>query len=209
MKSFATRTSIAAVGGLLVAGVGLAAVADTQHGPDQGVDVNVSIEAIDEPGVLAMTVADDVVTLTETASSDPTAREFEGTLPTVTVTDTRTADEIGDGYFWYVVGQASDFTGPAALGAKDLGWTPYLIDDDSDGQVVAGEEVAPELDTAAAPDNVGLVDRELLAMAMDSAGVVDAGSWSAQADLRLKTPIDQAAGDYTSVLTLSLWEDAF
>lgn len=209
MKSFATRTSIAAVGGLLIAGVGLAAVADpTEHGTD-GVDVNVSISQLDEPGVLAMTVADDAVTLAETTSTDPALRQFEGTLPTVTVTDTRTADEIGDGFFWYVVGQASDFTGPAALGAENLGWAPFLTSDDSDGQVIAGEEVAPALDTDAAPDNVGLVDKELLAMTMDSAAVVDTGSWSAQANLLLKTPVDQTAGDYSSVLTLSLWEDTY
>lgn len=210
MKSFAARTCTAAVGGLLIAGVALAASAETQVGSDEGVDVNVSIAQIGQPGVLAMTVADDQVTLAETTSADPTLRQFEGTLPEVTVTDTRTADETPEGAFWYVVGQASDFTGSAGtIPAANLGWLPALTSDDGNGSVMEGDEVLTALDADPGNgSNVGLVDKELLALNIDAVEAAEANaSYSAEAALLLKTPISQAAGDYSSVLTLSLWED--
>lgn len=205
---FAARTCTAALGSLLIAGVGLVAVAD-QQGEDQGVDVNVSIATLEEPGVLAMTVASDNVTLAETTSSDPAVRQFEGTLPEVTVTDTRTADETPEGAFWYVLGQASDFSGAGTIPAANLGWAPQLTGDDSNGLIAEGEETFPVLDTDADPDNVGLEGKELLAITLDSAGAAEerTGSWTAQAGLTLQTPIDQTPGDYSSLLTLSLWED--
>ncbi|SIO11376.1 hypothetical protein SAMN05443544_3790, partial [Agromyces cerinus subsp. cerinus] len=55
-------------------------------------------------------------------------------------------------------------------------------------------------------DNVGLVDQELLAMADDSAEIATEGSWTATADLFLRTPATVAAGDYTARMTLSLFE---
>ncbi len=58
-----------------------------------------------------MTVAGNATNLTETGV-DPTVREFTGTLPTVTVTDTRIyPDRISPDAFWYVLGSSSDFAG--------------------------------------------------------------------------------------------------
>lgn len=70
-------------------------MADQNHG-DQDVDVNVGITEIVDGGVLAMSVAGTATALTEDGST-PTVRQFKGTLPTVTVTDTRSPDEIPAG----------------------------------------------------------------------------------------------------------------
>ena len=198
------RCSVAVVGAALLVGVAGAAIAD-EYG-DQDVDVNVAITELDEPGVLAMSVAGSSTTLTEDGST-ATVRQFTGALPTVTVTDTRTAEEIPDGAYWYVLGSSSDFTGDAgqpAIGAGHLGWAPSLIDGGESGLVAAGDEVDTVLDTG--PNAVGVVDQELLAMAFDSEAVASEGSWTATADLFLRTPATVAPGDYTATITLSLFE---
>ena len=198
------RCSVAAVAAALLVGVAGAAIAD-EYGNDD-VEVNVAISELDEPGVLAMSVAGSSATLTESGSS-ATVRQFTGSLPTVTVTDTRTAEEIPDGAFWYVLGSSTDFTGDAGqpgIGAGHLGWAPQLIDGGESGLVAEGDQVDTVLD--AGPNNVGLVDQELLAMAFDSEAVAAEGQWTATADLYLRTPATVAPGNYTATLTLSLFE---
>ncbi|MET4156920.1 hypothetical protein [Agromyces sp. PvR057] len=198
------RCSAAAVGAALLVGIAGAAIAD-EYG-DADVDVNVAISELDEPGVLAMSVAGSSTSLTEDGSTD-TVRQFTGALPTVTVTDTRTAEEIPDGAFWYVLGSSSDFTGDAgqaAIDAGHLGWAPSLIDGGESGQVSAGDQVDTVLDSG--PNAVGVVDQELLAMAFDSEAVAPEGSWTATADLFLRTPATVAPGNYSGTITLSLFE---
>ncbi|MFG3340694.1 hypothetical protein [Glycomyces sp. NPDC048151] len=198
------RVSLAAFGGAMLAGVAAAAWAEEQVGTGSDVDVNVTIEDID-PGVLAMSVAGTTTTLSENGSTE-TVRQFTGELPTVTVTDTRTADEIPDGAFWWVEGTASSFTGDAGqepIGSENLGWSPSLVDDGS-GVVAVGPDVAPALDADEAPNNVGLQGRELLAMALTSEEAI--GSWEANATLTLQVPADVEPGTYTSNITLSLFE---
>lgn len=198
------RASVAAVGGAMLAGVAGAAFAQDQVGSGSDVDVNVAIEDLDE-GVLAMSVDGTTATLVEDGSTG-TVRQFTGDLPTVTVTDTRSADEIPDGAFWWVEGTASSFTGDAGqdpIGAENLGWSPSLADDGS-GAVAVGPDVAPALDTEADPNNVGLQGRELLAMALTSDEAI--GTWQAGAELTLQVPADTEPGDYTSTITLSLFE---
>ncbi|WP_205327358.1 hypothetical protein [Glycomyces sp. YM15] len=198
------RVSVAAFGGVMLAGVAGAAFAEEQVGTGSDVDVNVTIEDT-EPGVLAMSVAGTTTTLAENGSTE-TVRQFTGELPTVTVTDTRTAEEIPDGAFWWVEGTASSFVGDAGqapIGAENLGWSPSLVDDGS-GAVAVGPDVAPALDTDGAPNNVGLQGRELLAMALTSEEAI--GSWEASALLTLQVPADVEPGSYTSNITLSLFE---
>lgn len=204
-KGVLLRASVATLGGLMLAGVATTAYADDEYGTGD-VDVNVSITPLTEPGVLAMSVAGTSTTLTESGST-ATVRQFTGIMPTVTVTDTRDAADIPAGVGWYVVGSSSDFVGTAGqapIGAEYFGWTPHLIDGGESGLVAEGEQVDTALD--AGPDNVGLVDQELLALAIDSGEAQTDGSWTANADLFLKTPATVAAGSYASVLTLSLFE---
>jgi hypothetical protein len=202
------RVTAGAAGAVLLVGVAGAAFADDDpgYGTDD-VDVNVTIGEAAEPGVLAMTVAGDSTALTESGST-ATIRQFTGTLPTVTVTDTRVfPDRISPDAFWYVLGSTSDFIGTAgqpAITAGHLGWTPALVGTTDPGEVAAGDPVDTVLDTG--PDAVGVVDQELLAMAASSADINPTGSWSVNAGLTLKTPITVAPGNYTSTLTLSLFE---
>jgi hypothetical protein len=195
----------AAVCGLVLAGNAGIAMADEQHGGGE-VDVSVEVSELTEPGILAMSIAGTQVALAEDGSTE-LVRQFTGSLPTVTITDTRTAEEIPAGSAWYVLGSSSGFTGDAGqaeIGAGHLGWAPELIDGGESGLVAAGDEVLTVLDGA--PDNVGLVDQELFASAWDSGEIAVEGSWTATADLFLRTPATVESGTYSGTVTLSLFE---
>lgn len=207
-KGAALRTAAGVLGGLMLVGVGSAAFAaypDPTSGSD--VDVNVDIAAV-ENGALSLTVDANATSLTETGST-ASHRQFTGTLPNVTVTDTRT--DVPAGVFWYVTGQASSFvgaTGQPDITADHLGWAPALVNPANGDDVVEGPVVDTSLDTTT-PNNVGLVGEELLALNLsDSQTAATAGQWTANAGLVLKTSVDVAPGAYTSTLTLSLFEDA-
>jgi hypothetical protein len=210
-NAVAARVAMAAVGGVLLLGVGGAAFADESQESD-GVDVSTTIEPLTGPGTLAMTVAANATTLSEGQSDDVTQRQFFGALPSVTVTDTRTT--IPEGAAWAVVGQASDFVstdggGQPAISAGYLGWTPSVVDPGETYEVLPGDRVDTVLDDG--PNNVGLeglTGPELLAMTLNDSETAQAvaGSWTANADLFLKVPLSTPAGAYTSVITLSLFE---
>ncbi|SFR82825.1 hypothetical protein SAMN05428970_2679 [Agromyces sp. CF514] len=211
MRNARTTARVGAVclGTAMLVGIAGVAAAEEQYG-DGTVDIGVEIAELAEPGVLAMTVANTATTLTEHGST-ATQRQFVGQLPTVTVTDTRTAEEIPAGAGWYVLGTSSDFVGDAgqpAIGAGHLGWAPHLIDGGDAGLVAEGDVVDTVMDEddpdASAP--FGLVDQELLALAIDSGAIAPEGQWSANADLFLRTPADVAPGGYTATMTLSLFE---
>src|SRR4051812_41631218 len=91
-----------AVAAVLAGMAAAPAAAQADPGDSADVDVNVDITPIKVPGVLALTVAGNAVSLQENGS-DLLVRQFTGTLPTVTVTDTRTADEIPAGSSWAVL----------------------------------------------------------------------------------------------------------
>jgi len=202
-KGLLTRAGIGATGAMLLIGGAGAAVADEVTGED--VEVNVEIEALEPVGALTMSVASGSTTLSEVDSGDPEIRQFDGTLPTVTITDDR--EEVPADVYWYVTGQSSAFTGAGVpeIGAEHLGWTPNLITDD--GNVAEGDEVLTSMDEG--PDAVGLVGEELLALAFDSTEARPMGEWQADAGLFLKTPSDVAPGSYSATITLTLWEDAY
>ena len=201
MNRTAVRISAATFGALMLAGLASTASVAAQTGQDSDVTVTVEIPQISTPGVLAMSVAGTSTTLTESGSNN-NARVFTGELPTVTVTDTRKAAEIPAGAFWYVVGSVSDFrSGGNTITADNLGWTPKLVNGGASGLVAEGDPAAPKLD-----GGTGLRDKELLAIANDSGAVAAEGSWTAKADLTLKTATDAKAGNYSATLTLSLFE---
>lgn len=205
-KSMAARCAVGVVGGLMLAGVGVAAFADPSENGSGDVDVTVDI-ASTETGALSLTVAGTETSLTETGST-ASFRQFTGALPNVTVTDTR--EDVDAGVFWYVTGQASDFVGSAGqanITPDHLGWTPSIVTA-NDGEVAEGDTVGTSIDGGA--NGVGLVGQELLALALDSADAqATSGQWTATANLVLKTPVTVAPGSYTSTLTLSLFEDSY
>lgn len=198
----ALRCGVVAFGAALLLSAG-ASVASAEPSPDDlGIDINVDVQEVSQPGVLAMTVAGEAsTTLVEDGSTD-LVRQFTGTLPTVTVTDTRTPDQIPDGATWTVLGVAENFTtadGAATITADNLGWSPALLDGGGESFVQVGGDVAPAQD-----GGPGLVDQELLFLS-DSAQAAG-GTWSANAGLTLRVPATVEPGSYSSVLTLSLFE---
>jgi hypothetical protein len=198
------RAATGIAGGVLLLGVAGAALA-AEVGSDD-VDVSVAIEPEEPVGALTMSVAADATTLTEVDSGEEGVRRFDGTLPTVTVTDDRA--DVPEDTYWYVVGQASDFVNEegSIIPAEHLGWTPEVLTE-SDGEVFAGDQVDTVLDDG--PNNVGLVGEELLALNLASTDARPIGTWDANAALFLKTPSGIEGGNYTSKITLTLWEDTF
>jgi hypothetical protein len=196
------RIAVAGFGTALLCGTAGAALADqTQVG--EGSDVKAFFE-IDGEGALVMSVAADEVELTEVDSDDPDHRLFEGTLPDVTVSDTR--DWIDPGVGWTVWATATDFTGPGSvtIPASQLGWVPKIDEDTDEADVTAGPPIFTTLDD---PADVGLgEERELLMWAYDGSGVIAPGSWTANARLFLRTDLVLPPGEYASQLTLSLFE---
>jgi hypothetical protein len=194
------------LGAGLLLSVGSLAFADDLVKAD-GVDVWFEIKA---PGSLTMTVADDEAKLTEGTSADPTQRVFTGTLPTVTVTDTR-GDKIPSGVGWAVLADATDFEGDgsqADIPANQLGWEPSLVTGEDLGLVSAGSKVESKLDDSTSNGLAADASKELLAQALDSGAAAEEqnGVWQATAALVLKTDLTVEDGKYTSVLTLSLFE---
>ncbi len=210
-RGILARTAVGVIGGVLLIGTAGAALADPLE--DDDVTVNVDIEPLAPVGALTLTVASPSTSLTEVAADADGNRVFDGVLPTVTVSDDRTAVPAEN--FWYVSGQSSAFTGPggATIGADKLGWVPALLTGD-EFQVGAGDEVVTSLDdptlgSGETANNTGLVSGDLLAVAPNSEGELTPGVWTANAALRLKTPATQTPGAYSATLTLTLWEDSF
>ncbi len=169
-----------------------------EDGPEEGgVPLLATVpEQGEQDGSLALTIADfgDGVRLDGGANVGDRLR-FSGALPTVTVTDSRTDTQVGDGG-WTVSGQSSDLTaGSQVLRAQNLGWTPGVLSG-RDG-VAPGSSVATAL--AGGP---GLATPATLATAT-SAG--RSGSTDVTADLTLETPVDTRAGEYAGTLTVSLF----
>lgn len=196
------RVALAGMGALILGGISTAAMADEEITSDD-IEIDVEVEELEEPGVLAMSVAGNSISLTEEGSNE-TVRQFVGELPTVTVTDTRTPEEIPEEVGWAVLGSVTDFEladGDGSISAANLGWSPQIIDGGDSGLVAEGDEVDSAVD-----GGPGLVDQELLAMAFDSAEIVEEGQWTATADLTLRTEPTVESGNYTATLTLSLFE---
>lgn len=206
MRSLLARGAAGLAGGALLLGVaGTAMAAEIEVGNDD-VDVTVDIAPLTGTGALSMSVAGSSTALTENGSTG-VIRQFTGTLPTVTVTDTRDAADIPEGAGWYVLGTSTDFVsadGTGTIGAENLGWAPNLIDGGDSGLVAEGDVVETAIDGG--PDGVGLVDQELLAITNDSAAIAEEGAWTANAELFLRTEPTVDAGQYSSTLTLSLFE---
>lgn len=147
------------------------------------------------------------VVLAENGSDDE-VRQFTGTLPTVTVTDTRA--ESPAGAYWSVIGNTGDFVdvddAASTISGTYLGWAPALVEVPvGDDLVSEGEAVESEAD-----GGTGVVGGyDLLVSAFDSEGAREYGSeWKANAALSLRVPVAEAApGSYESTLTLSLFEN--
>ncbi|WP_263119666.1 alkaline phosphatase [Cellulomonas sp. RIT-PI-Y] len=120
---------------------------------------------------------------------------FTGTLPTVSVTDSRSNAQAGTGG-WTVSGQAADLsTGSQILRARHLGWTPGLLT--TKPGVTPGSAVQ-----AALGGGEGLGSPATLATATSDGRL---GTTDLTADLSLEVPVDTRAGEYAGHLTVSLF----
>lgn len=203
-----TRLGVAVLAAALMttSGAAVAAVAaDPTDGGQVGVDVNITAQ--EGEGTLALTVAPGRATLTEQGSTGD-ARQFTGVLPQVTVTDTRSGDQIASGAKWSVLGSASDFTSTDGkkIGAEYLGWSPRLVAGNEDVISVGGDVDGVLQGQIGSDQSRGLKDQELLYLS-DATALPDGGATStATADLTLRVPATVAAGQYSSTITLSLFE---
>jgi enterochelin esterase-like enzyme len=149
-----------------------------------------------EDGVLALTVADfgDAVALSEPENVGDRLR-LTGALPQVTVTDSRTSQQAGQGG-WAVSGQADAFTSAGqTVQADHLGWTPEVLTPRAG--LTAGPAVATVLGGGA-----GLATPSRLASASAE------GRWGSAelgAGLLLEVRVDTQPGTYSGMLTLSLF----
>jgi hypothetical protein len=178
--------------------------ADDPVGDPAGVQVNVEVTPT---GNLTMTVdTSSPVQLVESGSEAPN-RTYTGTLPLVTVTDTR--NDVPEGVAWSVVGQSSDFVNQAnsaiKISNKYLGWAPKVQD------VPAGDDTVapgPEVESTELGGDGLTSGVDLLVSTWDSGDARECGGkWTADAKLNLVTPAaDVKSGNYTATLTMSLFE---
>ncbi|ALJ21653.1 WxL domain-containing protein [Microbacterium sp. No. 7] len=150
-------------------------------------DISVSFDVPAAAGGLTISVGNAEVSLgTAALSSALDAFVASGTLPAVTVTDTRAS-----GAGWTVSGIASSFVngqGDELPGAR-LGWTPRVVST-SDGQVAAPGDVSTDLSGGST-------------LVSSQAGA-SRGTAVAEADLSFTVPTNAPAGGYTGTITLTV-----
>ena len=133
----------------------------------------------------SVTISDSTTSL-GTAEQNAASFAASGTLPTITVDDTRTTDNA-----FTVSAQATDFTGTAgSFGAEALGWTPSATGTITEAKAGGAVKV----------NEPGLASAQTLVSAPEGH---PAGSVDATADLQLQAPADAAPGAYTSTLTIT------
>ncbi|WJL96843.1 glycoside hydrolase [Microbacterium sp. ET2] len=168
------------------------------EGDGEGIPIEATVPGPGEPGSLSLTVADFGAGVVLSPGENAGDRiRFEGELPVVTVTDSRSEDQAGAGG-WAVSGQSSDFTaGGETLGAEHLQWTPEVLTPRPG--VSAGDAVATVMS-----GGPGLADPQRLG---DAAPEGRFGSTQLGADLALEAPVDTPAGTYEGVLTVTLFPE--
>ncbi|MBD3943208.1 endo-1,4-beta-xylanase [Microbacterium sp. NEAU-LLC] len=168
---------------------------DRDRADGDGIPVQATV-AETAPGSLTLSVADfgDGVVLSQGADAGDRLR-FTGQLPEVTVTDSRTAEQAGDGG-WAVTGRSTDLaSGGDTVAAGHLGWTPQVVSPRAG--VAAGAAIGTVLDGAA-----GLAAPQALATASVAGRF---GSTTLGAALALELPVDQAPGTYRGTVSVSLF----
>ena len=149
-----------------------------------------------ENGTLALTVADygDGVALSAPENAGDRLR-FTGTLPEVTVTDSRTAQQAGLGG-WAVSGHADAFASAGQnVPADHLGWNPRVLTPRPG--LTPGSPILTAIDGGTGLDTPGELGKA------DKEGRF--GSAKLDAQLLLEVPVDTQPGTYTGKVTVSLF----
>jgi enterochelin esterase-like enzyme len=166
-----------------------------QAGSRSGIPVEATIPE-GAPGALTLTVADfgNAVKLSAPVNAGDRLR-LTGELPKVTVSDSRTTSQAGQGG-WGVSGQADPFTSTGqTVSADNFGWTPKVLTPKTG--VTAGSAVATKL---AGGPGLAKASRLGSANAQGRYGSADLG-----AGLTLEVPVDTQPGTYTGMLTVTLF----
>lgn len=153
-------------------------------------DIDVSVD-IPVTGGLAVNVASNKLDLGQAKlSSDLSSLDASGTLPAVTVADTRNSNP-----GWSLTATASNFSASEGLtlDGKYLGIGKTRVVNASEGQTL-------NLSAGVAP-GVGFTGGTTLASAAAGAGQ---GTATFEADLQLKAPAATTPGDYVSVVTITV-----
>lgn len=161
-----------------------------EPGEDSGaVDVEVEVPeqpTEPEPGALEWSIAADSVSLGQASTLDDGRFYAEGTLPTITVTDSRVGGPV-----WELSGRATAFTsGSASFGAEYLGWSPQILSNPSGSY--------PGSSTSGTG---GLASSARLAIGLNGH---NAQPTSFTALLDLVAPADTEPGAYSSTVTLTM-----
>jgi type 1 glutamine amidotransferase len=165
--------------------------------PDDASSIPVEVSVVDAPGALSLTVGNygSAVKLLKQDTEDDLRWSFQGTLPTITIDDSRNNTQAGAGG-WAASGQSSDFTSAAGtLTADHLGWAPRFVQPRAG--VVLGDRSVTALD-----GGTGLSVPSPLASAPNADR---RGSAQVTADLFLELPAGTTEGDYSARVTLSLF----
>ncbi|MBU4337232.1 MAG: DUF1593 domain-containing protein [Actinobacteria bacterium] len=147
-------------------------------------------------GALTLTVRDYGAGIQLTGPTNVGDRlRFDGALPAISVTDTRSASQAGESG-WTVSGRATAFTsGADQFSSEYLGWHPWAQD------LRDGVTLGPPVD-GSLRGGPGLAAPATLISVASQARL---GTATAQADLRLEIPVDTPEGAYSARLTVSLF----
>ncbi|MCR2794038.1 endo-1,4-beta-xylanase [Microbacterium sp. zg.Y625] len=169
---------------------------DRDAADGDGIPIEATVPEASEPGSLSLTVADygDGVKLDSAQNAGDRLR-FTGSLPTITVTDSRNDEQASDGG-WSTSGQSTSLvSGERTLTADHLGWTPKVLTPRPG--VTAGAWVPTVLS-----NGPGLATAQRLAAATADGRY---GSTQLSAGLVLDVPVGTAPGTYRGTLTVSLF----
>lgn len=144
----------------------------------------------EEPGSLVLSIAPGTAAMEKQRDAGDRLR-LSGTLPALSVTDTRT-----EANGWTVSGQSSDLAdGEATVKASYLGWSPHLLD--TTHGATPGERVQTQLsggEGLAVPATLGSATAD-----------TRLGTSQLGADLELELPVDTESGTYQGAVSVSLF----
>lgn len=148
--------------------------------------ITVVVPEVTDPGEFLWTIDGDRTVDLGTTVNQGTFLQATGSITPIVVTDTRTG-----GPEWSVSGQVADFT--AGLPGRYLGWSPQVLAPGAGA--TAGAEVPSGI-----VSGDGLTVPSVLASAPSGHA---SGTASIGANLDLRLPVDTAAGEYSTVLTIT------
>ncbi len=188
-----TRLGIAATALLMVGTV----AASAEPGP---AELEVTVQ-VPDGGALSISVAEATLDLGEaTLAEDRTAWIATGSLPAITVADTRVTDP-----GWNLSAQVSPFTPASADGDTEPSLPPFLatllLSPVVGAEGAAGIELAESVALGEAEETTEALEEIVLAWTSAGRGL---GQTEIGGDIEFRAPLETDAGDYRAVITLTV-----